>query len=71
MLEKTKTLLGSVKGIVGILIPVVFGLAILLFFWGIVKFIWSEGGGKEDGKKIMLWGVNFCHVLNLGTSSFY
>jgi len=34
-------------------------LAVMLFFWGIVKFIWSAGdpSKKAEGKQIMTWGV--------------
>jgi hypothetical protein len=40
-----------------ILVPLVFTLALLAFFYGVVKYIWSEGQGKDDGKRIMIWGV--------------
>lgn len=63
-LSTTRRLLESIKSIIGTLIPIVFGLAVLLFFWGIVKFIWSAGTGKEEGKKIMLWGVVAIFVMS-------
>lgn len=48
----------------GVVIPLVFSLALLLFFWGMVKYIWSEGQGKEEGKKIMIWGVVALFVMS-------
>lgn len=57
-LTKTRTLLESVGDIVrDVLIPLVFTLALLYFFYGVGKYIWSEGQGKADGRSIMIWGV--------------
>lgn len=46
-----------------ILIPLVFTLALLFFFWGVAKYIWSAGD-KEEGKKIMVWGVIALFVMS-------
>ena len=46
-----------------ILSPLVFTLALLLFFWGLVKYIWSTGTEKEQGKSIMIWGVIALFVM--------
>lgn len=56
---KTRTLFEEIASIVGdILVPLVFGLAVLFFLWGIAKYIWSAGSdAKKDGKQIMVWGV--------------
>ncbi len=63
MLTKTKTLFESVGKIINILIPIAFALALLFFFWGIARYIWSSGNGKEEGKKFMLWGVIAIFVM--------
>jgi len=47
-----------------ILVPLAFTLALLYFFYGIAKYIWSEGQGKEDGRKIMIWGVIALFVMS-------
>jgi hypothetical protein len=41
------------------LVPVVIGLTLLVFLWGLAKFILAAGDEKkiEDGKNLMLWGV--------------
>jgi len=65
MLTKTDSLLRSAKDIVtGVIIPTVFTLAVLFFFYGIVKYIWSEGNNKEEGKRIMIWGVVALFVMS-------
>jgi hypothetical protein len=65
VLEQTDKLLSGTKGIItSYLIPMVFSLAVLFFFYGIVKYIWSVGAGKEEGKKIMVWGVVALFVMS-------
>ncbi|MEK7642787.1 MAG: hypothetical protein AAB392_03245 [Patescibacteria group bacterium] len=39
------------------LIPIAFALCLLYFFWGVAKYIKSEGEGKAEGRSIMLWGI--------------
>lgn len=41
------------------LIPVVIGLTLLVFLWGLTKFIFSAGDEKniQAGKDLMIWGV--------------
>ena len=57
-LTKTKAIANGVGDIVDILVQVAFVAAVAFFFWGIAKYIWSVGNdGKEEGKKIMVWGV--------------
>jgi hypothetical protein len=64
-LTKTSGLLGSAKSIVtGILIPLVFTLALLFFFWGVAQYIWSQGDAKEDGRKRMIWGIVALFVMS-------
>jgi hypothetical protein len=36
-------------------------LSVVLFFWGIVKFIWQDK--KEEGKSHMIWGIIGLFVL--------
>lgn len=44
---------------VAALIPVIFGLAIVYFFWGLAKYVRSAGDPKTaaEGKSIMIYGV--------------
>lgn len=41
------------------LIPIIFGLAIVFFFWGLVTFLRAAGDPKaqENGRNQMIWGV--------------
>lgn len=64
-LGQTEGILNQAKSIVtDILIPLVFTLALLFFFYGVAKYIWSEGQGKAEGKQIMIWGVVALFVMS-------
>jgi amino acid transporter len=40
------------------LVPFIVGLAVVVFIYGVLTTMLSEGGEKkEDGKKYMLWGI--------------
>jgi hypothetical protein len=50
--------------IVGILIPIVFSLALLYFFWGLATYILSVDQDKEVAKKRMIWGIVALFVMS-------
>ena len=58
-LGQVSTLVTDLLGILNSIIPVVFALAIIYFFWGLVKFIRSAGDPKaaSEGKSIMIYGI--------------
>ncbi|MDO8590304.1 MAG: hypothetical protein Q7R69_03495 [bacterium] len=58
-------LFNSIKGLVALALPIVVGLALLAFFWGLVKFIFAQGdeASKTEAKKIMLWGLIALFVM--------
>lgn len=45
--------------------PVVAGIALAVFFWGLAKFILNAGdeGGREEGKEVMKWGIVALFVM--------
>ena len=58
-LQGIRGLLNSVVGIVNVLIPLAMALAVLAFFWGLVKYIFnaSDAAKTKEGKTLMIWGV--------------
>lgn len=58
------TFIGTFTNLIKILLPVIVGLALLAFLWGLTKFIFkaSEGDIKE-GKNLMIWGTVALFVL--------
>ncbi len=53
------SLLNALISVVQTIIPVIMACAVLVFFWGIVKFVNNAGDEKavEEGKSLMLWGM--------------
>ncbi len=60
-----KALIIASGGIINTLIIIVAGLALLWFFWGLVKFIFHSGDAKthEEGRNIMIWGIITLFVM--------
>lgn len=65
MFPTTKLLLGAIGGYVNTIIRILFGLALIYFFWGTAQFVLHAGDSKtrEDGKQRMVWGVIALFVM--------
>lgn len=52
-------LLDSIADVVSLIVPVLVGAGVAVFFWGLVKFVSHAGDEKtlEDGKQLMIWGM--------------
>jgi hypothetical protein len=47
-----------ISGLLKPIIPLMVGLAVAVFIYGVLVLMFSEGGEKkEDGKKYMVWGI--------------
>ncbi len=46
-------------------IPIIIGFAVVVFLWGILKFITKAGdeGAQTEGKQLMLWGIIALFVM--------
>ena len=55
----------GINGILQTLFPVAILLATAAFLWGMAKFIARAGSdqGREEGKRIMVWGVIALFVI--------
>jgi hypothetical protein len=49
--------LTSLKNMIGVALPLVVGLALLAFFWGVAQFIWGGDEKRAEGKQHMIWGI--------------
>lgn len=58
-LSGISSLVSQFGGILAKIIPIMFALAIIYFFWGLVVFLRAAGDPKaqEAGKSQMIWGV--------------
>jgi hypothetical protein len=54
-----QTLITSVGSVVSYLLVAMAGLAVVVFFWGLVIFIFKSGDAKshEEGRNRMVWGT--------------
>src|SRR3989344_3282355 len=61
-LEDTLNEIGNLINVAG---PIVIGLALLYFFWGLASYIFSSDDPekKESGRNIMIWGVIALFVM--------
>ena len=47
-----------IDGILRPIVPLLIGLAVVMFVYGVLIYMFSEGGDKkEEGKQYMLWGI--------------
>lgn len=60
-----ETAVNSFGGLVEQLIPIAIALALLMFIWGLVKFIIASGdeAAKDEGKRRMVWGIIALFVI--------
>jgi hypothetical protein len=49
----------SLGNLIAVATPVVAGLAVLYFFWGLAEYVLNSGDEKkkEQGRNIMIWGT--------------
>lgn len=54
-----------VVGLLNKLFPVLIALALLAFFWGMIKYIAKSGSddGRKQGREVMVWGVTALFVM--------
>jgi len=62
-LTNLKTLVGSIGDIVNLIIPILFAIALLGFFYGLVMYIFGAEQNKDQAKKTMIWGVVALFVM--------
>lgn len=62
-LTNLQTLVGSIGSIITKLIPIMFAIALLGFFYGLVMYIFSKDADKDQAKKTMIWGVVALFVM--------
>lgn len=51
------SIIEAVSGWVSMLVPLLIGLAVVVFFYGLVKYIWGGAEAKSAAISSMVWGV--------------
>ncbi len=64
-LGPVKNLIHSIGEITSALIPILIGVALIVFFWGLIKYILGSGSeeAKKAGKGIMIAGLVSLFVM--------
>jgi hypothetical protein len=61
--QTIQAVLTQLSNIMGLLIPMALAAALLAFFWGLAKFLFSSGEDTEGARKIMINGVLALFVM--------
>jgi hypothetical protein len=65
-LQPLANLIGAIARLVGALVPILITMALVAFFWGLVKYLFGTKGGKDDvssAKSLMIWGLVSLFVM--------
>lgn len=66
MLASAQTLLNTlalVSTFLNSLVYLFITLAIVVFFWGLIKYLWSSAEQKHEGLQIMMYGIIAIFVM--------
>ena len=61
--QSIQTALARFNEILQLLVPILIGVAVLWFFWGIIVYLSGGAEEKEKGKNIMIFGVIALFVM--------
>jgi len=57
-------LFNLVRNVLNAVIPIIISLAIVVFIWGVFKYVASgDSEKKEEGRNLMIWGIIAIFVM--------
>jgi uncharacterized membrane protein YidH (DUF202 family) len=58
-LQNLGTALNDVQYIMDRIVPMLIGLAVIVFLWGVLKFVFNAGDEdkRKEGRQLMVWGI--------------
>jgi len=57
-------LLGLVQSTINAIIPIIIGLAVLVFLWGLLSYVVSKDPEKQkEARGVMIWGIIAIFVM--------
>lgn len=62
-LGNIEVLVVQLGNIVRLFIPILIAVAVIMFFWGLVKYIRDSGKGHTEGRNIMIAGLASLFVM--------
>lgn len=51
------TVVSYFLGIMEAIIPILFSIAVIVFVWGVFRYVIAEGEDKQVGKNVMIYGI--------------
>lgn len=60
-----KGVIYEILSIIGLVLPILYSLCFIAFFWGLSRFVLNPGNATEikNGRTYMIWGVTALFVL--------
>lgn len=64
-LRPIQQFLNALVGLVNTAIPLLIAVALAVFFWGLIRYVWRSGGGEgaKAGRDLMIWGLIALFVM--------
>ncbi|HEY4501970.1 MAG TPA: hypothetical protein VJJ20_02790 [Candidatus Paceibacterota bacterium] len=64
-LQPLADLVSSISSLVGALVPILITMALVVFFWGLIRYLWPSGGKSNvaGAKTLMIWGIITLFVM--------
>ncbi|OGD68701.1 hypothetical protein A3E89_01815 [Candidatus Campbellbacteria bacterium RIFCSPHIGHO2_12_FULL_35_10] len=57
------SILGEVKKLIGLVVPLIISLAVIFFLYGLVGYMTKAGDKKDDAQQTMIWGIIILFVM--------
>lgn len=63
--QSLQTVIAEVGRVIDFLLPVAVSLALLTFFWGLIKYLWNLDNqeARKEGKSLMTYGILALFVM--------
>ena len=58
-LTNLNVFLVGVRSLMGLVVPILIGLAVIVFLWGVLQFVFhaDDSDKRSEGKSFMIWGI--------------
>ncbi len=60
-----QSLIGELIGLINVIIPVLISIGLVIFFWGLVQYIYAAGDSSAHrrGRELIIWGLIALFVM--------
>lgn len=58
-----RSLIGQFGDLLNQIIPIIIALTLIVFFWGLFKYVQGAGKGHDEGRKVMIAGIAALFVM--------